>query len=112
MSIKILTSSLVVDYGINYDLDTFLNSFEFFLLGLIIVNFWTILRHPTGMYTIVSNGIVTSSNWFLGYKNNHILFIMPALMISLINSYHKYYKIGLISYLVMALSIATLYFNH
>jgi O-antigen ligase len=109
--ITVLTLSLLVDFGINYDLKPFLNAFEFFLFFLVLVNFLTIVIYPNGLYPSISDGFRTMSNWFLGYKNNHILFIMPSILISLINSYLKSNHMRLKDYLLIIISILTLVLN-
>lgn len=78
----IVVISMYFDYFLRESPRKFLNIFLLLLEILIYVNFYTILRYPGGMY-------VTRfyHNFFLGYDNVHILYILPALCISLIYSY-------------------------
>ncbi len=94
--------SLIVDYGIKNNTRTFLNSFEFLLFILVFINLITILLYPNGQYV---NSTGYYSNWFLGYKNTHILFIMPLVLISLSNSYSKFNKLKFRNYIVILISI-------
>lgn len=103
--LHIITLSLIVDYGIRYHSSSFLNAFEFLLTTLVIINLVSILMNPNGMYTDSSG---YKDNWFLGYRNIHILFILPALLISYINSFYKYNKLTIKNYLLLLVSIISL----
>ena len=54
----------------------------YLLLGfLIIVNFLTLIAFPNGMYvTGVTN--TASENWFLGFKNKHMIYFLPFMGLS------------------------------
>lgn len=56
----------------------------YYLLGFfIIINFITLLAFPDGMYvTGVTN--TASENWFLGFKNKHIIYFLPFIGLSFI----------------------------
>lgn len=56
----------------------------YYLLGtLIMINFITLLAFPSGMYvTGVTN--TASENWFLGFKNKHMIYFLPFIGLSLI----------------------------
>lgn len=100
--LQIIILSLIVDYGIKNDAKIFLNSFEFLLFILSFINLITILIYPTGLYT---NSTGYYANWFLGYKNTHILFIIPLVLISISNSYFKFNKLKFRNYFVILMSI-------
>lgn len=53
--------------------------FELFIY----INFITLILFPNGMY---STGIIgeTTENWFLGFKNKHLIYFLPATGITLI----------------------------
>ena len=95
---------LLVDYGINKDKVLFLNALEFVLSSLVILNFLSILFFPNGMYINMSG---YDENWFLGYKNSHILYIIPLLLISFLKDYNSKRKLGAKSYLYIILSISS-----
>ncbi len=101
-SITILVLCLIVDYGLKYDTKLFLKSFGFLLSTFIYINFISILFNPNGMY-INENGF--KMNWFLGYKNTHILFILPAILINFLYSYMKKQKFNFSNYLLLVVSI-------
>lgn len=54
---------------------------------VIYINFITVIMFPTGMYTTGSLLVgEAKQNWFLGFKNVHIVFYLPAILISLVYS--------------------------
>lgn len=99
--------SLLIDYGFRNDTKLFLNIFELLLYVFIIVNFLTILIYKNGMY--LNELTLTGSNWFLGFKNNHINYIMPAILISLINTNYQYKKITIRNIILLTLGTLTIF---
>lgn len=93
-AIQLLILCFVVNYGFNKNTSIFLNSFEFFLYLLVVINFLTVLLFPNGLYESHSISFFTTNNWFLGFKNNHIVYIIPAILISSINSIYSYHHIS------------------
>lgn len=79
--IPTLGLSIVFDYGLKYKTKSFLISNKILLLLLLIINFITIIIYPNGMYIGVGSGY--ADNWFLGYRNNHILYVLPYVIISI-----------------------------
>lgn len=106
--ITILGICFIIEYGIRNDIKNFLNSFEFLLYLIIIINFITIILFPGGMYTSHSVSFITKLNWFLGFKNNQIIFIIPAIVISILNSYYVYNKLKFRSIFLLIISITSL----
>lgn len=94
----VIVLSMIVDFGIKDNTKIFLNAFEFLLSILIYANFLSILFFENGLYI---NSMGFSSNWFLGYKNTHILYIIPTILISCINSYYTKDKLTLRNYLLL-----------
>ena len=103
--IETLTLSLIIDYGTKYNTSVFLSAFNIFLYSLVIINFVSIFVYPNGMYVDTSN---YADNWFLGFKNVHILFILPAIAISFINSYYHRKKFTVSNYVLLIISMTTL----
>lgn len=102
---SVIGISLLVEYALHNDVKIFLQSFEFILYTLIIINFISILIYPNGMY---GDNQHYYENWFLGYRNSHILFMLPAIIISCINSYYTYGKLKTRNYvliLIIAISL-------
>lgn len=85
IGLRIISLCFLVDYGLRKNTKEFLISFEYLLTFLVFINFLTLFIYPNGMYINLSNGY--KSNWFLGFKNSHILYILPSILLSLINSY-------------------------
>ena len=65
-----------------------LKGFSLLLMIYIIINFYTIIRYPDGLY---ENDLYTS-NWFLGYKNVLIRTILPGVVLNLLCSIHDFGK--------------------
>lgn len=96
---------LIVNYGLRYDTKIFLRSISFYLYLLVMINLLSIFAYPNGMY-VDSN--FYSENWFLGYKNIQILFILPAILFNFINSYYNYDKLTIKDYILLIVSVFTL----
>lgn len=107
MDIKILSLCMLIDLELRENTKEFLLSFEFVLYTLVIINLFTIFLYPEGMYVSPISGY--QRNWFLGFKNIHILYILPALLLSIINSYVSMNKITLRTWILLAISILSLY---
>lgn len=84
MILNVMLISIIFDYGIRTNSKYFLDSLEFYLSLIIYINFITIILYPNGMY-LSNSGYF--SNWFLGFKNMHILYILPAILCSCLNSF-------------------------
>lgn len=102
LSIQILFMCFIFDYGIRKNSQKFLGVLEVFLFVLIVINLATIILYPNGMYV---NADGYASNWFLGYKNSHILYILPMLMFSLLKNYSKNKKIDLKNCVYIVISL-------
>lgn len=77
------------------------------VLGLyIIINFITILFFPEGMYM---NSAFYVDNFFLGFDNEHITFILPALMIAEINKDRNNKKVSFFYILTILSSILSIF---
>ena len=50
-------------------------------------NLISVIIFKDGMY--VNSTVGYTENWILGYRNLHILYILPAILVSFINSYYK-----------------------
>lgn len=102
LSVQILFMCFIFDYGIRKNSQKFLGVLEVFLFVLIVINLATIILYPNGMYV---NADGYASNWFLGYKNSHILYILPMLMFSLLKNYSKNKKIDLKNCVYIVISL-------
>lgn len=100
--IRILGFCTICDYGLRNNTKIFLKSFETIFLLLLIINIATILLFPEGLYINPVN--LTNQNWLLGYKNSHILFILPTIFVSIINSLRNNNKIKINCWLIILLS--------
>ena len=74
-------------------------------LFLLTINLITIILFPGGFY-LNSSGY--SSNYFLGYDNNLITYIFPALALSFTNSYGETGKVGLKSIYLLIISLLSI----
>lgn len=88
--------------------DKFLTTLENTFFILLLINFITIILFPGGFY-LNSSGY--SGNYFLGYDNNLITYIFPALALSFTNSLNKNGKIGLKSIFLLIISFCSTIFT-
>lgn len=102
LSFKVITLCLIVEYGLKYHKRIFLKAISCYLMFLVYTNFITVLLYPKGMYI---DNIGYYQNWLLGYKNIHILFILPAILFSFLHSYIYYGKLRKHNYLFLIVSI-------
>ena len=84
-AIKSLSISFLIDYGLSKNGKSLLIAFEILFSLLIYINFISLIIYPDGMYVSSISGY--AHNWFLGFKNIHILYILPAILMSYINCY-------------------------
>lgn len=83
----------------------FFTNLENTFLFLLTINFITIVLFPGGFY---QNSSGYSSNYFLGYDNNLITYIFPALALSFTNSYGETGKVGLKSIYLLIISLLSI----
>lgn len=104
-AIKTLISSFVVciyiEYGINKYGDRFIKNTTFFLQLLVVIDLFTIIAFPNGMYSTA----LYSENWFLGYKTARITVSLPAITFSVINVLQDNKKLKLKHYIFMILCL-------
>ena len=98
--LNVLGLCLITDYGIRNDTKEYLNALSIILNALILLNVLTIIMHPDGMYI---NATLYRQNWLLGYKNSHILFMIPCLIVNFIQSYKYKNKIDMKFYLIFVI---------
>ena len=104
-SIKSIGICLLLDYGLKNNTRIFIKSITYLLLILIIINFVTIVLFPNGMY--VSDTSYTG-NWFLGFRNVHILFIFPAIIFNVINNHLNSNKSKKSNYIIVLFGLLSL----
>ena len=88
--------------------DKFLTTLENTFFIFLLINFITIILFPGGFY-LNSSGY--SGNYFLGYDNNLITYIFPALALSFTNSLNKNGKIVLKSIFLLIISFCSIIFT-
>ena len=98
--LNVLGLCLITDYGIRNDTKEYLNALSIILNALILLNVLTIIMHPDGMYI---NATLYRQNWLLGYKNSHILFMIPCLIVNFIQSYKYKNKIDMKFYIIFVI---------
>ncbi|MDV4150292.1 O-antigen ligase family protein [Clostridium sp. AL.422] len=84
IKMAVIIISLAVLFEIYSDKPVTLYKNIYYIFELFIyINFITLLLFPNGMY---STGVVgeTTENWFLGFKNKHLTYFLPATGITLI----------------------------
>lgn len=98
-----LAICLVVEMGLKTDPDALLDGASFTLGLFVLINFVTIILFPQGMYEFNNY----TQNYFLGYRNNSIMLFFPAIIFSIVRSLRKYNKLTLSSFVITAVSFAT-----
>lgn len=107
LAIRTIGLCMIVDYGIKKDAKVFLSAFEFFLSVLVYINLISVIIFKDGMY--VNSTVGYTENWILGYRNLHILYILPAILVSFINSYYKEGKLTIRNYILLIASYLSIY---
>ena len=97
--------SLVFDFWLKREYDRFLKICQAVLILLVLGNLATVLLFPDGMY----RDSIYANNWLLGHKNGHLAYIINALLLSVIQSYRKFGKIGISDLCLMAACCLSLY---
>ncbi len=100
--IKSLSLCFLFDYGIKNDKDIFLKTVEYLLFILIFLNLCSILIFPSGLYIDTAG---YTQNWLLGYKNTHIMYIFPFLLVTLLRNYMEKDKISIKSIIFICVSV-------
>lgn len=98
-----LAICLVVEMGLKTDPDALFDGASFTLGLFVLINFATVLLFPQGMYEFNT----FTQNYFLGYRNNSIMLFFPAIIFSIVRSLRKYNKLTLSSFVITAVSFAT-----
>lgn len=97
---------ILFKYHMKYNVENFMDSLEFVFFTFITINFITVILFPGGFY-INSSGY--SNNYFLGYDNNFITYILPGLAVTIANSFRKKQKIDTKSIVLLIISLLTIY---
>lgn len=82
MAVIIISIAAIFEIYSNNPIKLYKNMYYVFEI-FIYINFITLLLFPNGMY---STGVIgeTTENWFLGFKNKHLIYFLPATGITLI----------------------------
>lgn len=104
ISYKIIVLSVFIDLKLKTDKENFISAFNIYFVILIIINLLSILLFPDGMY-VGDTGY--HENWFLGYRNSFIIYILPSLFFNFIYAYYKNNKLGILNYLYFTIIIVS-----
>lgn len=105
-AIQAIVLCMIVDYGIQYNKQALLKGILFIFELLITINALTIFIYPNGMYINPTNGF--SENWFLGFDNSHIVYLLIGITISVIYSYLYFKKLTIRTYYLIIISFITI----
>ena len=107
MNFMIMVSlSIIINFGMINHKRTVLKALLCILNLLITINLVTIFLFPNGMWV---SQIGYWENWFLGYDNNHILILMPAIIISYIYNKTYYGKMPINFYFTLLIVNVTVF---
>lgn len=98
---RIVAIFFYLDYGLKYYCKNIVNSFYWALSLLVLINFYTLIKFPNGLYASRNH----SKNWFFNNYNSHILTFLPTLMFMFIKN--KLLDIKLTIYDLSIISIIT-----
>ena len=98
ISFEVIGLTLLINYGLTNDAKNFLDCSNIFFTLLVFINLTTIILYPNGMYIDSSN---YTENWFFGYRNIHILFILPAIIFNFSRSYYLNYNLNKYNYIYL-----------
>lgn len=90
-AVATMAYSLIIEYGVRYKGKNIVKGQCFFYLIIVLINIVSMYIYPRGLYISSNLQYTTSTNWILGYRNLHILFIMPMLLWC---SLYDYYYCG------------------
>lgn len=96
--LNIVSFSINLYYLLLHNEKMGIQGIRFIFNVLVFINFCTLLLYPDGMYMDVSTN--TNANWFLGYDNLHILYILPCLFFNLLYN-KKNNKLSIISVIMV-----------
>lgn len=96
---------LFSDYSMRTRPHEFAKNVGYFLMILIVLDMFSILLYPNGMY---SNALY-SANWILGFKTQRANIAVPAIALLATESYLEYSKIRLYVWFVAVASIIASY---
>lgn len=100
-----LVLCLVILYGMQNDVKNFILSFVIFLSSIVFINFITIVFFRNGLYINKDTGYY--DNWFLGFKNAHLIYIIPLIMLCCAQSYLSSDRINKYTYFIMIISFVS-----
>lgn len=86
--------------------EKFLKAMSTYFIFINVINLITIIKYPEGMYINSANAW---ANWFLGYKNGFILYLIPAIMSSYLYDKITKNKITIRTIIAIIISIITLF---
>lgn len=104
-AIQTISLCTIMDYGLKKHTNSTLKGLLVLFEILITINLITIFMFPKGMYINPINNF--TENWFLGFDNMHIIYIIIGLTISVIYSLIVYKKLGIRAYYLLIVSLIT-----
>ena len=106
--VSVLSWIILFKANITNNKKNFFTTLENTFFILLLINFITIILFPAGFY-LNSSGY--SGNYFLGYDNNLITYIFPALAISFTNSFGETGMIGIKTIFLLVISFFSIVFT-
>lgn len=103
--VSILSMSLLIEDGVMKSKKEMVDGISMYFFVAVFINLLTIIVFPEGLYRTTNLQYQTSMNWFLGYKNVHVLFILPMITWWLIRNSRKSNTIGKSGIGVISISI-------
>ena len=106
-SLGVLSLSLLIEYGLKEKRVGLMKGAYYFFLCCVVINLVTLFASPTGLYVTENLQYATKLNWFLGYKNLHILFLFQLILWGVIYDIYNKKKVSKKTIIATALSFIT-----
>ncbi len=107
-TLNTITLSIMFEYGIKHNKKELITAACLYFSIIFLINFATIVLVPQGLYGTSNLLYSTRENWFLGYRNVHIVFIQSYIMWNSIRIIGKHKRIYKTIYLIYAWSAVSL----
>ena len=106
-AIQTISLCTLVDYGLHYNKKSLIKGLVFLFEILLTINLLTIFIYPDGMYINPVNNY--KSNWFLGFDNQHVIYILLGITSSVVYSYMCFQKLIPRTYYLIVVSTITIF---
>lgn len=90
--LMLISFSMLTEMQVEDDFVSFVNMLYWILWFYLLINTISIYVYPEGIYSFrvgINDSFTSNTNWFLGYKNNIVLTIIPAFVLGAVRDYGR-----------------------